>query len=593
MELRTAISFLQRRLWFILAGTMVVAGLTYIISWTLTPIYAASVTLLVEQGVDPRSDSLGSLETSRRSAITFESMLLEPPVLARVVDELALPFGAEVLRNKASVRTLRETQLIHVSAEDAEPALAAAMADKIAEVFIEQNRERQQARFDAAKKQLDAEIQALAQQIEETQVAIASEEAARTGGRETLPSFVRAELARLESKLASDQTRYNILLSSAENFRLTATRDASNLSIVSRAETPRTPVSPDVPLNAVLGGIAGLLVSLVIASVVEYLDDTVKSDDEVEKLLHLPAVGTVPRLTADALSSSFGDPRELGVGADGSRSPAAEAFRVLRTNLDLSRVDKPVQTLLVTSAAPSEGKTFTAANLAVASAQAGKRVILVDADLRRPSAHRLFGLANGQGLTNLILDPTIDLSVVLQNTNVSGLRVLLGGPIPPNPAELLGSNHMRQVLASLRTQSDTVIFDSPPVLLVADAAILSSQMDGTLLVVESARTRTDIVKRAVDALTKVGGTIIGVSLNKVARGRRGGYYYYYAYSYYYGGDGEHRRRRARRGGRRRTFLSLLRALIPFRGRPSPIGGTETPSVPVQGEGQKGFVDPPR
>lgn len=193
-------------------------------------------------------------------------------------------------------------------------------------------------------------------------------------------------------------------------------------------------------------------------------------------------------------------------------SMAAEAYRTLRTNIQFSSLDKPIQTLLATSTAPDEGKSTTLANLAVTIAQAEQRVILVDCDLRRPSVHTLFGLPNEQGLTSAILAQG-DAPLPLQATSVPGLSVLTSGPLPPRPADLLGSRRMEQIIEQLRNAADIVLFDTPPVVAVTDAAVLATRVDGVLLVLQAGQTRRDRAREARQKLEKVKANIIGVVLN--------------------------------------------------------------------------------
>lgn len=222
------------------------------------------------------------------------------------------------------------------------------------------------------------------------------------------------------------------------------------------------------------------------------------------------------------------DPKLVTVLAP--RSPAAEAFRVLRTNLQFMGLDRPLASLVITSAGPEEGKTLTAANLAVAFAQSGQRVVLVDADLRRPMVHRTFGLSHGlwRGLTS-VLTSAADLGSVLAQTPVEGLRVLPSGPIPPNPAEMLGSQRMRHLMAALLEQFDLVVYDTPPVLAVADAPILAAVSDGTLLVVRANKVSHPLARRAHEALSAVKARVLGVVLDGVPGRARSGYYDYHYY----------------------------------------------------------------
>jgi len=197
------------------------------------------------------------------------------------------------------------------------------------------------------------------------------------------------------------------------------------------------------------------------------------------------------------------------------RSPISEAYRSLRTNLEFSSLDKPVKTMLVTSAGPEEGKSTTLANLAVTLAQADKRVILVDCDLRRPSQHQIFGAKNSLGLTTMVVDEEAFQNPPLQESEVPGLLLLSSGPLPPNPSELLGSRRMEEIIASLKERADIVLFDAPPIIAVTDAAVLASKVDGVLLVIKAGTAKREHVKRARALLEKVNARLMGAVLNDV------------------------------------------------------------------------------
>jgi len=200
------------------------------------------------------------------------------------------------------------------------------------------------------------------------------------------------------------------------------------------------------------------------------------------------------------------------------RSPISEAYRTLRTNLDFAGLDRALKTLVVTSAGVGEGKTTTLANLAVVSAQAGRRVILVDADLRRPTLHRIFGLPNEMGLTTMMRDEEALAAPPLQATEVEGLSVLTSGPLPPNPADLMGSRRMEEVIAALSERADQVLFDTPPVVAVTDAAVLATKVDGVLLVIGAGKTRRDQARAAVQRLEQINARLVGAVLTNAEMG---------------------------------------------------------------------------
>ncbi len=207
------------------------------------------------------------------------------------------------------------------------------------------------------------------------------------------------------------------------------------------------------------------------------------------------------------------------------RSPIAEAYRTLRTNLEFSNLDKSLRALVVTSASSEEGKSTTLANLAVTIAQSGKRVILVDADLRRPTQHQIFDLKNNAGLTDIVRDESLLANPPLQETNVPNLHVLTSGQTPPNPAEILGSKRMSEIIAALLERAEIVLLDAPPLLAVTDAAVLSSKVDGVLLVVSAGKTKRENARKAQTQLEKINARVIGAVLNNV-KAESGAQYYY-------------------------------------------------------------------
>ena len=200
------------------------------------------------------------------------------------------------------------------------------------------------------------------------------------------------------------------------------------------------------------------------------------------------------------------------------RSPISEAYRTLRTNLDFASLDQDLKTIVVTSASGGEGKSTTLANLGVVSAQTGRKVVLVDADLRRPSLHTVFGLGNETGLTTMMRDDSALASPPLQETGIEGLRVLTSGPLPPNPADLMGSRRMEEVIGALAGEADQVFFDSPPVVAVTDAAVLATKVDGVLLVISAGKTRREQARIAVQRLEQINARLVGTVLTNVETG---------------------------------------------------------------------------
>jgi capsular exopolysaccharide synthesis family protein len=280
---------------------------------------------------------------------------------------------------------------------------------------------------------------------------------------------------------------------------------------------------------AILLGLAG---GVGHAFLLETLDTTITTREQVEERLGLAFLGIIP-----SIENMTGDKeRDLFVHAN-PRSAAAECLRSIRTNLLFMSPEKPLKTIVVTSASPSEGKTTTATALAEVMADGGNRVLLVDADMRRPQLHKVFEMSNEAGLSSLILGDG-QLEDLIRPSQIPNLSVLTCGPIPPNPAELLHTDGFRRLLQAMAQRYDRVIIDSPPAGVVADAVVISTQVDGTLMVLKAGHTSRDQAVRAVRSILDVKGRIFGAVLNDLdlTDQRYGQYYQYYRYGYY-GGDG--------------------------------------------------------
>jgi capsular exopolysaccharide synthesis family protein len=281
-------------------------------------------------------------------------------------------------------------------------------------------------------------------------------------------------------------------------------------------------VSPNKTLNIAIAFGAGLLLALGIAYLLDYLDQSIKSDEELTERLGLIAIGHIAFVPA-----AKGRRAELLALGD-SQSGSSEAYKALRTSLLFSTIDKELKTVVITSPGPGEGKTRTAANLAVVLGEAGYKTLLIDADFRRPSQHKIFGRTRNVGLSNLILQDVDENEAIVAVDQVPNLWLVTSGPIPPNPSELLGSGRIRELMARLRSAFTYVILDTPPVNAVTDAAILASIANGTMLVVEQGRTTFPALGHSVKLLDRVGARTLGVVMNKV-RPSAGSYSYGYGY----------------------------------------------------------------
>lgn len=338
-------------------------------------------------------------------------------------------------------------------------------------------------------------------------------------------------------------------------------RSADNLVVVAPAVTLDNPVSPHTLLNVGIAAVIGLLAALGLAVLRETLDQSIKSDEELLERVGLTPLGHVGFVAA-------GKERLGELIALSKNSPGAEAYKALRTNLLFSALGNDLKSIVVTSSAPDEGKSRTAANLAVVLAAAGKRTLLLDADFRRPSQHRIFGKVRNIGLSNLVLEDIPRDKLFTPIEAVPNLWFLGSGPIPPNPSELLGSRRVKDLLAEFRQTFDYVIIDSPPVNAVTDPSILAADVDATVLVAEQGRTTYADLAHAKEALDRVSANILGVVINKIHA--NSGSYHYYEYGYYPSSNGHQANAEAK-------------AAAALAAGPSPWGPVSAPATPVQAQ----------
>jgi len=313
---------------------------------------------------------------------------------------------------------------------------------------------------------------------------------------------------------------YSTLLSNYEAVRLARLQNTPNVVQVERAVPSNIPVQAGPLRNVVMGALLGLILTGTLAFMLEYLDDTLKSPQDITSVLGLPVVGYV--VNESAMEKSEGMPYV----SSNPRSPMAETFRTLRTNLEFASVDKPLKTILITSPGSSEGKTTVASNLAAVMAQANKRVILLEGDLRRPRVHKALGMSNQVGLSD-VFRGQMDIRDVARYSKVKDLAVITSGSLPPNPAELLGSARMVHILSRLVESASVVIIDSPP-FVVTDATVLAAKVDGVLLVIQPGKTHAEAAKAMLAQLNRAGAHVVGVVLNRVPR-KNANYYGYYRY----------------------------------------------------------------
>ncbi|NOX37003.1 MAG: polysaccharide biosynthesis tyrosine autokinase [Calditrichaeota bacterium] len=367
------------------------------------------------------------------------------------------------------------------------------------------------------------------------------------------------ELARLQRQLEVDQNTYILMTEKLEETKISEAGQKENVRIVDMAIEPLFPIKPKKKLNLLLGALIGLGLGIGLTFMIEYFDNSIKNPDELERM-GFPILAIIPEISTNEISKKiFSKNGDSGFEYEEGRlietrlvthfdpkSPISEAYRTLRTNLQFKNIGTgtKARAVLVTSSAPKEGKSTTVSNLAITMAQMGSRTLLVDTDLRRPVIHSIFNLKKDKGITNYLLGKNTFEDVV-KPTIVDNLFIVTSGPVPPNPSEILASDGMREFIQTARENFDMILFDSPPVIAVTDAAVLSAFVDGLVLVIKAHQTQRDAIRRTKHLLDNVNATILGCLLNSVQIEKTyGSYYYYYYYHYYnyYGADLKRRNR---------------------------------------------------
>lgn len=506
MDLNSILTTVRVRLWLFVACVVITTAVAVVGSLVLPPTYEASTQLTAGPALGGVNlNDINQLQAAQTIASTYAAAATTEGLAQQVIDKLGLATTPGHLLKQISVSVDTQAPVITIKVDSPDPNCSTAIANAVAQQLL--------ARSTAIQGQSAAIVQAIETQVTTVREQLATDNAA-----------IVALQNKAQPLAVADQTALQLLQQAVVAYQgdltqlLTAqaATSTSAVTVLDEAHVPTDPSSPNLLLNVVLALVLGTALGLGLTVAAASLDDTFKSSDELQEALGVPVLGTLGRLPESAQRSGIYGLVMLLF----PRSGAAEAFRAMRTNVEFSDVDAGLHSVLVTSPASGDGKSTVAANLALAFAQAGRRTILVDSDLRRPSLHTMFDLTNSYGLTSLVRSEVIELAQVLRTVDEPNLRVLTSGPLPPNPAELLGSNRMRAIVEILEAQADLVIFDSPPTVAVTDAAVLASLVDGVVVVVAKGATRRSLARRGDEALNRVGGRILGAVLNQMRGGDR-------------------------------------------------------------------------
>lgn len=528
VDLRHYVHVLNRHKWTVVLSVLVTAAVALGLSLVQTKVYTADARVVLQQ--DP-ADTVFNPNTGQRNdperVVDTEIEIIESHPVQQMVEKVLSRSVPNV-----SASAVGQTDVISIKATDKSPAQAAAVANAYAEQYVKYKQQRAVGSLLEAAKEIDSQINSLQKQVDGLDNQIAASPGA---------TDIKAQRDSLIQQIGTFRQQL-------EEVQVQSRLKEGGAQLVTPAEAPTSPSSPRPKRNTILGILLGLMLGIALAFLREQFDDSIRSKDDIEFVSKLPVLAIIPQSSKT---------QEGGVvSLEEPSSQVAEAYRGLRTAVQFANLAGEAKVLQMTSPSQSEGKTTTLANLAVAMASTGLQVVVVCCDLRRPRLHELFGFSNKIGFTSVLLGD-VPLNEALQTVQrIPTLRVLASGPPPPNPSELLSITRTGEVLKSLAGTADIVLVDSPPILPVTDALVLSRWVDSTVVVVSANDTSRRAFGRSLELLNQVNAPVIGTVLNGVTGGGGAygyGYGYGSGYGYGYGSadsngqatDAKHRRFRAR------------------------------------------------
>lgn len=518
LDLRQLLRIGRRWWWLLLIMPLLGGGVAYAASSRQQPLYSATATLLVSPVQATGSVDYNGVQGSQSLAETYRELIRTAPVLDSAVAKLHLPYGHAELAKKVTATTQAGTNLIAISVSDPSPKQAEAIANAVANSFVDFISQKTAQISGSSRSALDQQFAATKTQIDEIDKQI---NALENSPKANDPS-VQAQLTALRNSLAQLQTTYNNLQQTAQQIDLNVAAAQSQVTVATPATVPESPYAPRTMLSTLIGLFAGIIIAAAAIALLEFFDNTVKPTAEIPALINGPLLATVA--SVDKLGSG---PEQL-VMMQHPNGKAAEAIRLLRTNIEFVTATNSARSLAVTSPGPGEGKSTITANLAMAMAQAGVSTVVIDADLRRPNQHRIFDVSNERGLTTLLTKSERSWHSCTTPILGNDLTLIPSGPLPPNPSDLLSLDTLQKLIKEISQEVDLVLIDTPPMLAVSDPLVIAKEVDSVMLVAHSGHTRTDALRRASNALAQCGVNILGLVLNQQT-GKEGQSYDYDRY----------------------------------------------------------------
>lgn len=526
LDLRAYLGILVRRKVLIAGIVIVVVATAVTVSLFRPARYTSSAEMLLETQT---SDPLASSRNSDTAARDLNNVVreLKSPIVRDKVDSVYK--GTLSASNVHASVASADADVISLSATSADADEAANLVNTYAQTYIDYRKSQTIDALAQTGKQIQGQISAAQKQLDAVQAqAAALDRSVAAASTDTQRTFLQSQRAALDPQITSAQTQLLYLQQQAEKIELSANiQRVGDLRVVAPAEPATTPSSPRPKRDAALALIVGLMLGVGAAFLAEQLDNSIRDKDTLESITGLPTLGVIPHipLPKDPVGVEL-------VAVTAPTSPAAEAYRMLRTSVKFLGIEREAKVVQVTSPMPGEGKTLTVINLAVVFAQAGDKVLVIGCDLRRPRVDAALGIGPGPGLTTVVLGEATLAQAVVPHPSIPELSLLRSGEPPPNPSELLGSAKTERLLKSLLKKFDTIILDCPPVLPVTDALVLTRYADLTLLLASQKASTRRSVHRAVELLKQVEAPLVGTIFNEASGG---GDAYYYGSKYGYGG----------------------------------------------------------
>ncbi len=504
IELRRVFTIILRRWWWLVILTVLTAIMGNIVSHQQAPVYQATATILVGDSIKSSHVDRVDIQVSEALVATYVQLARRQPVLQGVITALNLKQTWQKLYTQVEVTQIEGTQLIEIKVEANSPDMARTIADEIVNQLILFSPTNSESRENDTTNNFNREqIKSLQERISNAQNRLVEiETAMSTSISEIQLADLQKEKIILEELLVGWERNYTELLALTD-----AKRNPTQLSVIESAHSNDNQIRPRIQLNTLLSGGLGIVLGLGLIFLLEFLDDTYKSLNDFSQSEEVNILGSIRRIKGKSLSDKI-------VARLHPHSPITESYRILRSRIRFKPVDKPTRSIMVTSSMPGEGKSLTVANLAVVFAQANYKTIIVDADLRHPVLHKIFDVSNEVGLGDMLGSPEIKIGECLRDTPVNNLRILTSGNPLLDPSERLGSDRMAEILIELKNDAEIVIFDSPPVLVFADAIVLSRRIDGVIVVIQAGKSKRGAIAQTLFDLQNANANLLGSIFNQ-------------------------------------------------------------------------------